>query len=265
LIQKLSIPKGKKIYLASDFHLGAPAGLASRQREHKILRWLEQIQDDAAHIILVGDIFDFWYEFNKVIPKGFVRFQGKIAELTDGGLPVSFFTGNHDLWMRTYLQNELGVSIYHEPQSVVWNQKKILIGHGDGLGPGDKAYKILKKFIFTNPFLQFCFRKLHPDWGLWLAHTWSKHRKKKSPAPTFKHKNQEWIWQYCESIALQDPHDYYIFGHRHLPLDLPVSGGGRYINLGEWMSQYCYAIFEQQELRLACFEAQTAIIQSSYP
>ncbi|MCC5946137.1 MAG: UDP-2,3-diacylglucosamine diphosphatase [Bernardetiaceae bacterium] len=249
------------MYLASDFHLGAPAGRASREREYKILRWLEQVQDDAAHIVLVGDIFDFWYEFSRVIPKGFVRFQGKIAELTDGGLPISFFTGNHDLWMRDYFIEELGVMIYHEPQSVLWNQTKLLIGHGDGLGPGDKAYKLMKKLIFDNRFLQFCFRQLHPDWGLWFAHTWSARRKKKSPAPSFKDKTQEWIWAYCESIAQSQPHDYYIFGHRHLPLNLPVSSGGRYINLGEWMSQCCYATFDGQHITLECFEAQTPIIR----
>ena len=162
----------KKIYFASDFHLGLPNFEISRQREDKIVRWLNVIKADAAEIFLVGDIFDFWFEYAKVVPKGFVRLQVAIAALTDAGITVHFFKGNHDLWMFTYFQKELGVQLHSEPIEREFNGKRFFIGHGDGLGPGDYNYKLLKK-VFTSKVCQWLFARIHPNLGIGLAHAWS--------------------------------------------------------------------------------------------
>lgn len=254
----LHLSEGKKIYLASDFHLGFPNREMSLERERKVVRWLNEASRDAAHIFLVGDIFDFWFEYKHVVPKGFVRLLGKIAELTDSGIKVSFFTGNHDLWMRNYFEKELNVQIYHKPQKFVWNGKKVLLGHGDALGPKDTAYKILKKYIFTNRALYFIFRNfLHPDYSFDFAFWWSNRRKsdvKRSEKERFKGKKDEWLWQYCLRKESLEHHDYYIFGHRHLPLDMQVNAHARYINLGEWLNFYTYAVFDGKNLNLKHFK-----------
>jgi UDP-2,3-diacylglucosamine pyrophosphatase LpxH len=163
----------KNIYFASDFHLGAPNHESSLIREKSIVSWLDHIKDDAAEIYLVGDLFDFWFEYKRAIPKGFVRLQGKIAELTDKGIPVHIFTGNHDMWIFDYLPKELGVSLFRKPIEREFFGKRYLIGHGDGLGPGDRGYKFLKK-VFANKFCQWCFARLHPNFGIWLADKSSK-------------------------------------------------------------------------------------------
>ena len=163
----------KKIYFASDFHLGAPDYESSLVREKKIVSWLNHIEKDAAEIFLVGDIFDFWFEYKRAIPRGFARLQGKIADLTDKGIPVHVFTGNHDMWIFDYLPKELGVQLHREPIEREFFGKKYFIGHGDGLGPSDKGYKFLKK-VFANKFCQWCFARLHPNFGIWLADISSK-------------------------------------------------------------------------------------------
>jgi len=252
---ELILPEGKNLYFASDFHLGVPTWEASRKREDKIVRWLEFIRPTAGHIFLMGDLFDFWFEYSCVIPKGFIRFQGKLAELSDSGIPITIFTGNHDIWMFGYFTKELGITVEHQPKSFEVRSKKIHIGHGDGLGPGDYSYKILKK-IFENKLGQFLFEKVHPTLGIRLANFWSKESRKKNytkKTPTFLG-DDEWIWQYCKDTHAQQPHHFYIFGHRHLPLDLPVGTNGRYINLGEWLSFYTYAQFDGQDITLQTFK-----------
>ena len=158
----------KKIYFASDFHLGVPNHEVSLKREKLLVRWLDEIKDQAEAIYLVGDIFDFWFEYKHAIPKGFVRLQGKIAELTDSGIPIHFFTGNHDMWMFGYHEKELGITLHRDPIVVKAQGKKLFVGHGDGLGPGDKGYKFIKK-VFANRFFQWCFARLHPNFGIGIA------------------------------------------------------------------------------------------------
>ncbi len=245
----------QKIYFASDFHLGYPDGEISRKREQKIIRWLDMAAKDATHIYLVGDIFDFWFEYKHVIPKGFIRFQAKLIELTDRGIPISIFTGNHDLWLMDYFTKEFNITVYHNPISIMIADKYFHIGHGDGLGAGDYHYKVLKK-IFTNSICQWGFRNLLPSsLGMGFGFIWSDYRKKKNA-----HKievfldEKEWIWGYCKEMELKQHHDFYIFGHRHLPLDLPVDKKSRYINLGEWMSYDTYAVFDGNNLALLKFE-----------
>ena len=247
---------GKKIYFASDFHLGAPDAAVSKVRERKIIRWLDSIADDAAAIFLVGDIFDFWFEYKQVIPKGFIPFISKISQLRDRGIPILFFVGNHDLWMKDYFPKELGIPVYHHPIEFLSEGHRILVGHGDGLGPGDDFYKLLKK-VFTNPFSKWLFRWIHPDIGIKLAKSWSGRSRISNLA---KNENYflgegEWLWQYCKEVESRFHHDFYIFGHRHLPLQLAVSDNSTYFNLGEWVTQFTYLEYDGTEAKLLKFEA----------
>jgi UDP-2,3-diacylglucosamine hydrolase len=246
---------GKKIYFASDFHLGVPTFELSLAREKKIVRWLDSIKHDAEEIYLVGDIFDFWWEYKYTIPKGQTRLLGKIAELTDCGIPVHFFTGNHDLWMKDYFIQELGVTVNHDPIKKKHNNKSFLIGHGDGLGPGDGWYKFLKK-CFKNPFLIWCFKTLHPNFGFWIARRSSK-RSRITTGDSDKHflgDDNEWLMTYCKEQLKKEHTDFFIFGHRHLPLDLKASETSRYINLGEWINYCSYAVFDGNNVELKTFE-----------
>lgn len=243
------------IYFASDFHLGVDAKHNSKRREQEIVKWLEKCRKDAHAIFLVGDLFDFWFEYKQTIPKGYTRFLGKLAELSDDGIQIHIFTGNHDLWMFGYLEKELGAKVYREPQQLKINDVLIWIGHGDGIGPGDKGYKFLKR-IFTNPFYQWLFQWMHPNIGIGLAHFWSG----KSRAQANNHEQKflgddEWIWSYCKTMQQKQPYHYYIFGHRHLPLTLDVPPGGTYINLGEWLHSYSYAVYENGEIKLEYWDA----------
>lgn len=229
----------KKIYFASDFHLGAPDRETSLIREKKIVDWLDHVSKDAEEIFLVGDIFDFWFEYKRAIPRGFVRIQGKIAELTDKGIKIHVFTGNHDMWIFDYIPSELGVSLFREPITREFFGKSYYIGHGDGLGPGDKGYKILKK-IFANKFCQWSFARLHPNFGIWLADLSSKSSRAKSGEADreFLGEENEWLVQYCKEVLEKDHFDYFVFGHRHLPMEIHVGDKSIYFNLGEWIN-YC--------------------------
>jgi len=251
----MTLPDGKKIYFASDFHLGVPNAESSLERERKIVRWLTSIEHDAHEIFLVGDIFDFWFEYKHAIPKGFSRLQGKIAELTDRGIPVHFFTGNHDMWMFDYFPKELGVTVNRSNVERVWNGKTFFIGHGDGLGPGDKWYKFMKK-CFEARWTRWCFARLHPNFGIGMANFWSR----KSRAATgdsdskFLGEENEWLVIYCKEQLQEKHRDYFVFGHRHLPMDIRLNETSRYINLGEWIHYTTYGVFDGKELTLEKFE-----------
>ena len=229
----------KRIYFASDFHLGAPSYEASLVREKKIVAWLDHIKDTAQEIYLVGDIFDFWFEYKRAIPKGFVRLQGKIAELTDAGIPIHVFTGNHDMWIFDYLPKELGVQLYREPIQREFFGKKYFIGHGDGLGPGDRGYKFIKK-VFANRFSQWCFARLHPNFGIWLASKSSQTSRAKTGNEDEKYlgDSEEWLVLFCKEMLEKEHIDTFVFGHRHLPLEIKLNETSTYFNLGEWIN-YC--------------------------
>lgn len=229
----------RKIYFASDFHLGAPDCEASLQREKKIVSWLDKVSEDATEIFLVGDIFDFWFEYKRAIPKGFVRLQGKIAELTDRGIPIHVFTGNHDMWIFDYIPKELGVSLYREPITREFFGKRYFIGHGDGLGPGDRGYKFIKK-VFANKISQWFFARLHPNFGIWLAEKSSKTSRAHTGNSDEKYHGDEneWLFQFCQNTLKTQHYDYFVFGHRHLPLEKEVGENSMYVNLGEWIN-YC--------------------------
>lgn len=251
-IETIPLTAGRKAYFASDFHLGTPSPEQSRSRERAVVAWLDAIQPDAEVIFLVGDVFDFWFEYKKAIPKGFVRLQGKLAELTDAGIRVILFTGNHDMWMNDYFTEEMGIPIYREPRRYDIGSKRFLIGHGDGLGPGDFVYKRLKT-VFESKLARQLFRLVHPDLGIGLAHAWSQRSRisnQKKGEEHFLGDDREWLLQYCREVESQMHHDYYVFGHRHLPLNLTVSPVSQYVNLGEWVSARTYGVFDGKQLRL---------------
>ena len=207
-----------KIYFASDFHLGVPDHESSLQREKKIVEWLDKIRNDAEEIILLGDLFDFWFEYNTVVPKGFVRFLGKLAHLSDSGIKISVFTGNHDIWMFDYFEKELNIPVYRKPQVRKWNGKKFYIAHGDGLGPGDQGFKFLKA-VFTNKFCQRLFNWLHPDIGVKIALFWSaRSRIANSIIDEYKGDDKEWLVLHSKMQLEKEQYDYFIYGHRHIPI-----------------------------------------------
>lgn len=244
------LPHGKAIYFASDFHLGVPDKKSSNEREKKIIEWLDMAKSDAEAIILAGDIFDFWFEYKKAIPRGFIRLQGKIAELTDSGIHVVFFTGNHDMWMFDYFPEELGVVTYRDPQTISLNGQKLLIGHGDGLGPGDWSYKILKK-IFNNKICQWAFARIHPNLGIRIANYWSaKSRIVNSSEEDPFDESSDYLFNYCKAREMEEHFDFYIFGHRHIAIKTPISETSWFINLGEWVHKPHYARFDGKTVDL---------------
>lgn len=247
----MQLEPGKKIYFNSDYHLGVPNAEASLVREKKVVAWLEQVRHDAQEIYLMGDLFDFWFEYKYVVPKGFVRLLGKMAEIVDAGIPIYVFSGNHDMWMFGYFEKELGVPVIHKPETREWNGKKFYLGHGDGLGPGDHGYKFLKK-VFRNPLCQWAFGMIPSRIGLGIANYFSqrsRHANANDDAKFLGEEN-EWLVIYCKEILAKEHFDYFVFGHRHLPLDIDLGNGSRYINLGDWIRYFTYAEFDGETMRL---------------
>lgn len=243
------------IYFLSDFHLGAPDSTSSRVRELRIVKWLDEVAFDAAEIYILGDVFDFWFEYRHAVPKGYTRLLGKLASLSDQGVKLHYFTGNHDMWVSDYLPSEIGCQVYKSPITREIHGKKFFIGHGDGLGPGDHGYKFLKK-VFANPICQWLFGWIHPDVGIPIANYFS--RKSRIATGTTDEKylgdDQEWLVQYCKSLLQNEHYDFMVFGHRHLPIDMVIDGKGRYINLGEWIHYNTYAVFDGNDFQLFAFE-----------
>ncbi len=240
----------KKIYFASDFHLGSYPKEQSEIREREIVKWLDHIKQDASELYLVGDIFDFWFEYSTVVPKGYIRFLGKLAELADLGIKITLFKGNHDMWMFGYLKKEIGATIINNELILDLNGKSCYIHHGDGLGPGDKKYKVLKK-IFRSSFCQWLFARLHPNLGIGIAQRWSKHsRISNNSDEKFLGEDKEWLIQYANDILHTQHYDYFIFGHRHFPYEIELRKDSKIINLGEWINYYTYAVWDGQTLNL---------------
>ena len=251
----MKVSEGKKIYFASDNHLGLPDYKSSLQREKKFVQWLDIIKDDAHSIYLLGDLFDFWFEYRTVVPKGFIRVLGKIAEISDSGIPIYFFTGNHDMWVNNYFQKELGIKVITEPQQFEINGKKFLIGHGDGLGPGDVSYKLMKRFVTGNRFFQWCFSWVHPDIGVKLGQFLSKEKKIMSTKKDIGDIENQWLTQYCRKKLETNKFNYFIFGHSHIPVELELNSECKYINLGDWISHFTYAEFNGVQLVLKKYES----------
>ena len=249
----IDVPQGKKVYFASDNHLGAPTMEESRPREVKFVQWLDTIKADAGAIFLMGDLFDFWFEYKTVVPKGFTRTLGKLAELTDAGIPIYYFVGNHDLWMDGYFEEELNIPVFHKPQQYSINGKTFFIGHGDGLGPDDKGFKRMKK-VFIHPISKWFFRWLHPDLGVRLGQYFSVKNKLISGDEDAQFlEDKEWLVQYALRKLDTQHYDHFIFGHRHLPLEIDLNGKSTYTNLGDWIQYYTYAVLEESQLTLKKF------------
>ncbi|HOZ96478.1 MAG TPA: UDP-2,3-diacylglucosamine diphosphatase [Niabella sp.] len=239
----------------SDFHLGVPSFEESLVREKLIVQFLDEIKDKASEIFIVGDMFDFWYEYKYVVPRGYTRLLGKLAQLSDEGIRLHFFVGNHDMWMNNYFQQELNMSVYFEPRAFEWQGKKFLIGHGDGLGPGDEGYKRLKK-VFRNPVCQWLFGVLPPQIGIGIANYMSRRSRAKTGTieEKFLGEDNEWLMIYSKEKLKKSQYNYFIFGHRHLPIDYKIGPDSRYINLGEWINYFTYAVFDGNDLRLISYK-----------
>ncbi|NEU08828.1 UDP-2,3-diacylglucosamine diphosphatase [Flavihumibacter sp. R14] len=246
---------GKYIYFASDFHLGVPDHASSREREDRIIRWLDSIKVNAGELYLLGDVFDFWFEYKTVVPKGYVRLLGKLAELSDAGVRIVMFKGNHDMWMFDYFQKELDIEIISDELVIERQGKVFYLHHGDGLGPGDPGYKILKT-VFRSKFCQWLFARLHPNLGMGIAQKWSaRSRLASTVEEKFVNADREWLITYSKELLNHSHFDYLIFGHRHLPLDIRLDEKSRYINLGEWINHNSYAVFDGNDLSLQYFES----------
>ncbi len=247
------------IYFASDFHLGIPDRLSSLEREKKLIRWLSMVENDAEVIFLMGDLFDFWFEYKTVVPKGYSRLLSKLAELTEKGIPVHFFRGNHDLWAFDYLNEEAGVIIHNDTLEMEIKGKKFFLAHGDGLGPGDNGYKFLKK-VFTSKFNQFLFRWLHPDLGTKMGLYFSRGSRisnmiKQDQDEKFFETDQEKLLVYSRQMASEKPEiDYFVFGHRHVPTNMKVSEKASCIILGDWVTHFTYGKFDGETFEIMHFE-----------
>ena len=244
----------KKIFFASDFHLGMGTPEESRMREQRILRWLDEIEPEAEALYLLGDLFDYWFEYKQVVPKGYVRFLGKLAQMVDKGIPVHIFSGNHDVWMFDYLEQELGATVHHKPLTITLKDKLFLLGHGDGLGPGDHGYKFIKK-IFRSPINQWLFARIHPNLALWLMKHFSKTSRESQEDEGFLGAEKEWLVQYAERKIKEESYDYLLFGHRHLPIDYLLSNKkSRYLNCGDWIHHNTFLVFDGESLDLKTYE-----------
>jgi len=242
--------KKDKVYFVSDLHLGIPTHDTSLERERLLVKWLEEIKPNAAEIFLMGDLFDFWFEYKAVVPKGYVRFLGKLAEITDSGIPVHVFKGNHDLWAFDYLEKEVGVKLYRKPQIRKIFDKTFYLAHGDGLGPGDKNYKFLKSVFEFKPN-QFLFRWLHPDLGARMGNFFSQRSRlaKMDYADSIDdanfEKEKEMLYHYSLKKIKQHPDvEYFVFGHRHIPIIIPVNESTKMVILGDWLSHFSYGVFD---------------------
>ncbi len=243
-------------YFASDFHLGAPNYKSSRAREAKLVAWLDFIKQDAAAVFLMGDVFDFWFEYSTVVPKGYIRILGKLAELSDAGIKLYFFKGNHDMWVFDYFEKELNATIISDELILDLNGKHFFLHHGDGLGEGDNAYKLLKNF-FRSKFCQWLFARLHPNFGVGIANYWSQKSRisgNKKQEHLQRSYEEKWLALYYKELKQKfGVVDYVIMGHRHFPIRLDIEDA-KYINLGEWVNFTSYAVFDGIDMQLKSFE-----------
>jgi len=254
-IIEISEPLKGNIYFASDAHLGVPDAASSLEREKLLVNWLDDVKSDARIIFLLGDIFDFWFEYKNVVPKGYVRLLGKLAELSDQGISIYFFTGNHDMWMYDYFPKELNIRIIKSPIELHVKGKKFFIGHGDGLGPKDYGYKFIKR-VFSNRICQWFFARLHPNFGIWLARFFSKRSRIANGLTNevFLGEEREFLIQYAKTVLEKEHYDYFIFGHRHLPLHIKLGDNTTYINLGDWIKSFSYAVFDGNTTELRYYK-----------
>ena len=249
----------KKIYFASDFHFGIPDHDSSLKREKLFVKWLDEVKPDAAEIYLMGDLFDFWFEYKTVVPKGYVRLLGKLAELTSSGIRVHLFRGNHDMWAFDYLSEEVGIALHRDPEILTLGGKVFYLAHGDGLGPGDHGYKFIKK-VFQFRFNQWLFRILHPDIGIWLGLYWSRRSRKAAMANNNSNEyeknmiSERLTVHSTVELLLHPEISFFIYGHLHYPWDQKITEKCRQISLGDWLTNFTYAVFDGNDLKLLKYQ-----------
>lgn len=249
----IKLNPSKRIYFCSDNHLGSPNRNLSLEREKIFITWLDQIKIDAQAIFFLGDLFDFWFEYKKVVPKGFTRLFGKLAELSDSGIDLFFFVGNHDCWIGNYFEDELGINVFHKKVDLNIDNYNILIGHGDGLGPGDNKYKFLK-LLFRNPILKKLFSFIHPDIGISLGSFLSQKNKILSGnEKVFESEDKEMLFSYCKDVLKTKYYHFFIFGHRHIPLELDLGNNSKYFNTGDWITHFSYLVYDGNSFNLNYF------------
>ena len=249
----IKLNPSKRIYFCSDNHLGSPNRNLSLEREKIFITWLDQIKTDAQAIFFLGDLFDFWFEYKRVVPKGFTRLFGKLAELSDSGIDLFFFVGNHDCWIGNYFEDELGINVFHKKVDLNIDNYNILIGHGDGLGPGDNKYKFLK-LLFRNPILKKLFSFIHPDIGISLGKFLSQKNKIISgDEKVFESEDKEMLFSYCKDVLKTKYYHFFIFGHRHVPLELDLGNNSKYFNTGDWITHFSYLVYDGNSFNLNYF------------
>ena len=252
----IKLNPSKRIYFCSDNHLGSPNRNLSLEREKIFITWLDQIKTDAQAIFFLGDLFDFWFEYKRVVPKGFTRLFGKLAELSDSGIDLFFFVGNHDCWIGNYFEDELGINVFHKKVDLNIDNYNILIGHGDGLGPGDSKYKFLK-LLFRNPILKKLFSFIHPDIGISLGKFLSQKNKIISgDEKVFESEDKEMLFSYCKDVLKTKYYHFFIFGHRHIPLELDLGNNSKYFNTGDWITHFSYLVYDGNSFNLNYFNKQ---------
>ncbi len=237
-------------------HFGAPDPDRSRERERHFVKWLDSIADEAAELYLLGDLFDFWFEYGRAVPKGYIRFLGALAKLADAGVKIHVFAGNHDLWYRDYLVEELGATINRDPVTRELFGHKFYFAHGDGLGPGDSGYKFMKR-VFTHPVSKWLFGLLHPDLGirlaLWLSSLSGDHNYGASHL-VGKFTEAEWIFQHANHVIAQQPDiNFFVFGHRHVLVRQKMESGAEFIILGDWIQYFSYLEVSESGIELRSF------------
>jgi len=243
----------KKVYFFADAHLGSKSHADSLQTERKICRWLDAVKKDAAAIYLLGDIFDYWYEYKYVVPKGFTRVLGKLAEVTDAGVEVHFFIGNHDIWLTDYLSRECGMILHFEPLITVIYGKKFFLAHGDGLGDDSRSFHLLRK-VFHSRILRKCFSAIHPRWTIPLAQGWSNSSRENGGLQPYLGEDREYLIRFAkEKLTAVPDINYFVFGHRHILLNLPIAEQSRVIMLGDWITYFSYAVFDGESVELKTF------------
>ncbi len=246
----------KNVYFLSDAHLGSRAIKHGRTQERRLVNFLDKIKDKAVAIYFLGDMFDFWYEFKLVVPKGYTRFLGKLSELTDRGIEIHFFVGNHDLWCGDYLEKECGVILHREPLTCEIYGKVFFLAHGDGLGDPDRKFRVLRS-IFHSKVLQRLFSALHPRWSVDLGLAWAKHSRLKrvdGKEPSYMGEDKECLVKYAKSYLKEHADiNFFVYGHRHIELDLMLSSTARVLILGDWINNFTYAVFDGESIYLENF------------
>lgn len=244
----------KKAYFLSDAHLGSASHKDPIETERKLCRFLDIAKADAKAIFLVGDIFDYWFEYKTVVPRGFTRILGKLSEITDSGIEVHFFIGNHDIWLTDYLENECGLIVHRTSFVTTINNKKLFIAHGDGLGDTSKSFRLLRR-LFHSKFLRFLFAAIHPRWTVSLAHAWSAHSRASGNVAEYMGEDKEFLIQFAKEEIKRDPSiDYFIFGHRHILLDFKINEKTHAIHLGDWITYFSYAVLDDNGIRLETYK-----------